>query len=365
MVTLLARVVHGLEWVLAAEVAALPGAADLALDRREVRFRGDPVDALGLRTADDVFAEVGVAGNVPAGERLLPAFARSVRDLDWSGTPRAGTFDVVAGLEGRHTYNRYALERAVGTALAPVLGARFLERTPAGLSGGSELTVRVFARRGSATVAVRLGREPAGPLAKPAAGPPPGAGPGPLHRRAYKLAAGPGTLHPPVAAALALIGAPPAGTVLDPFCGDGTIAIETALLRPDLSVRGTDLDPERVEAARANAARAGVAVALSTADAAAGAAADAVLTNPPWRRAVDWGGGLAGRPERFWAALDTRVLACLTDEPPPVGGVTLDQRLRLAGRVVHLTLAGAPLPADLATWRDRAIAAGVTTAGGF
>ena len=35
MSTLLARSVHGLEWVLAAEVAALPGVADLALDRRQ------------------------------------------------------------------------------------------------------------------------------------------------------------------------------------------------------------------------------------------------------------------------------------------------------------------------------------------
>ena len=343
MTAVIARVVHGLEWVLAAEVAAA-GGTDVVLGRREVRFRGG--SPLGLRTADDVFAEVGVAGGVPAGERMLPGFARTVRDLDWSPAPWADAFDVVASLEGKHTYNRYALERAVGTALEPVLRARFLERTDAGLPGTSGLTVRVFARGGSATVAVRLGA-------------------GPLHRRAYKLSAGPGTLHPPAAAALARIGAPATGTVLDPFCGDGTIVIETALLRPDLAVRGADLDPARVDAARANAARAGVAIGLSTMDAARGAAAGAVLTNPPWRRAVDWRGGLAGHPARFWHSLDAPVVACLTDEPPPIKDITLDQRLRLAGRVVLVTLAGADLPPDLATWRGRAIAAEVVTPDGF
>ena len=74
----------------------------------------------------------------------------------------------------------------------------------------------------------------------------------PLHRRDWKLDTGPGTLHPPMAAALARLASPePGRTVLDPFCGDGTIAIETALAFPEVRVVAHDLDPDRLDERRA------------------------------------------------------------------------------------------------------------------
>src|SRR5439155_13659717 len=101
--------------------------------------------------------------------------------------------------------------------------------------GNVDVSVRFFVRGDTATSALR------------------GGGP-PLHRRANKRHAGPATLPPPVAAALARLAAPaPGETALDPCCGDGTIAIELLRASPGTTVIGADLDPARVAHARANA----------------------------------------------------------------------------------------------------------------
>jgi 23S rRNA G2445 N2-methylase RlmL len=196
-------------------------------------------------------------------------------------------------------------------------------------------------------------------------------------------------LQPPVAAALAVLAGPlPGATILDPFCGDGTIAIETALTWPSARVLAADLDPDRVANTRANAAAAGVSLEISQADAGAQVEGrpplDAVLTNPPWNVAVQSQGSLGTSLDKFWrrlpAALDPGAKICL------VGDVELDlpavlarrgyrlglqTQLRLAGRLVHLVLARGPagdvpeLPENLRTWRQRAIREGVVTEAGF
>ena len=383
----IARAVHGIEWVCAEEIARTLPAGDVRLARREVTFRLPSVDDRlhALRTVDDVFVRVGEVGDVGTTKDALPVLARRLAALDWSaadpgavpgrsaaapGAVPGRRFDVVASIEGRRTYNRYAVEAAAGAALAPVLGATFVARTDAGSAGESDLTVRLFLRGPVAVAALRLGARP-------------------LHRRAYKQDTGPGTLHPPLAAALARLAAPAGGErVLDPFCGDGTLAIEATLAYPDARVTGTDIDPARVANARANAQRAGVAVEFAVADAGeadAGEAdagrdaraddvraADVVLTNPPWNLAVDAAGTLAGSLDRFWRTVPGRLCA-VTDADLAVpealrrqGFTTaLTTRVRLAGRVSDVVLAAPPghpapaLPPGLATWREQAVRAGV------
>jgi tRNA (guanine6-N2)-methyltransferase len=168
----------------------------------------------------------------------------------------------------------------------------------------------------------------------------------------------------------------PGELVLDPFCGDGTVAIEAALAYPEAHVTGTDIDPTRLANAAANAGRAGVSLDLAVADA-GGAGhhdADAVLTNPPWNLAVDAAGTLAGSLDPFWRALPTRGRLCAVTDADLAAPVALERlgipialatRVRLAGRISHVLLAGGGLPAGLAGWRRRAIAAGVVTEEGF
>jgi tRNA (guanine6-N2)-methyltransferase len=371
-IRLLARCVHGLEWVCADEIGRLPDAARIRFARREVSFEVPSLDTapLRLRTVDDAFLSVGIGtGATPAEvagtlERLpweeCVAALRGLRPVQ-----SAPVLDVVAGLEG-HRFGRFAVEHAVGPPLAARLGGAYLRRTAEGREPGEpDLTVRVSVRDGDVTAAIRLAAHP-------------------LHRRTWKRDTGPGTLHPPVAAALAGLAAPAAGqAVLDPFCGDGTIAIETALAYPGAEVTGHDLDPVRLENAARNAVRAGVAVTLARADAGEpGIHADAVVTNPPWNLAVDGAGTLRAGLAPLWRQLPALVapagrFVAITDatlDAPSalVGagfGLGLAIRVRLAGRMSDVVLAAprrAPvLPEPLRLRREQAIAASVVTAEGF
>jgi 23S rRNA G2445 N2-methylase RlmL len=375
--TVIVRCVHGLEWVCADEVAArVPSAASIRLARREVVFDLPSVDSglRDLRTVDDVFVEVGRVEGVGTTRDALGSMARHVADLPYEALvrdpldlPAAPRVDVVASVEGRRTYSRFHVENAVGPLVASRLRGSYLARTGDGrVPGEADLSVRLFLRGPTAIAAVRLGRRP-------------------LHRRPYKQDTGPGTLHPPVAAALARLADPPAGGVLlDPFCGDGTIAIEARLAHRGVRVVGSDIDAARLDHAAANADRAGVRPPLVRADAThppwRPGSVDALVTNPPWNLAVDAAGSL----EDFWVRLpgplapDGRVCVIADeglDAPATLRRLgyplTLATRIRLAGRVSVMVLAGAPraaapaLDAGLARWRERAIAADVITDTGF
>lgn len=79
-------------------------------------------------------------------------------------------------------------------------------------------------------------------------------------------------------------------TILDPFCGSGTIPVEAATVRPDLRCLAADRDPEAVSGTRANADAAGVAARIEVREADARdlperyppQSVDAVITNPPY-----------------------------------------------------------------------------------
>lgn len=383
-VPVIVRSVHGLEWVCAAEVAAAFAEADrITMSRRQVEFRIPAVDdrLLELRCADDAFLRVGRVDGVGTAKDAVPELARRLSRLEWRnaitmlrqvrGSGHLSTFDCVVSIEGRRNYNRFAVETAAGNVLAGILGYSFLRRSPGRqLDATPDLTVRVFLRGSTAVVALRVGQRP-------------------LHRRTYKVATGPGTLHPPLAAALTALAGPLDGaTVLDPFCGDGTLAIEAALRWPSARVAASDIDPERVANTHANAARAGVDIAVARADAGdlgqRTPGVDLLLTNPPWNVSVSSQASLRSSLEGFWStAADFLRLSgrtcTVTDSDLDVptfldsGGYRLGlcTRLRVAGRIVHVVLAGGPggqvpaLSPELESWRGEAIRAGVVTEHGF
>jgi release factor glutamine methyltransferase len=79
---------------------------------------------------------------------------------------------------------------------------------------------------------------------------------------------------------------PSGARVVDVGTGSGAVALALKHERPDLDVRATDVNPDALAVARANAARLGLDVAFAQADLFDGET-DAVLSNPPYVRDAD------------------------------------------------------------------------------
>ena len=78
------------------------------------------------------------------------------------------------------------------------------------------------------------------------------------------------------------LGLPAGSTVADVGTGSGAVALALKDERPDLTVRGLDVDPDALEVARANATRLGLEVEFTQADLLDGRRYDAVLANLPY-----------------------------------------------------------------------------------
>lgn len=282
----LARTLRGIEWIARDEVRSRLGIDRVELGHRELRFSLPELvpELLELGTVDDVFE---ILAQVDGVTRRRESLAR-LASLDLGG---ASSFDVTASFLGKRNYSRFELEDALAASMAG-------KRVPR----GGAISLRVHVVGEVATIAARIARTP-------------------LHRRAYRVATVPGSVHPPLARALALL----AGrSFVDPFCGAGTIPIEGALA--GLETRGSDIDPRAIEAARRNAA--GFDVPFTVADAAELGLVGCVVTNPPWGKAVQ-----AAKVD-----LQARRLVLLTGRPTGLDHVVHEQTVRVHGALATITV---------------------------
>jgi 23S rRNA G2445 N2-methylase RlmL len=260
-----ATAIPGLAPLVGKEVAGVPGltVSDSGFDGRSDvvlfgagRGRGDA--ALGLRTTEDVFVEVGRArradGDDPrriAGrlwrpeqvQRALSVWSAAVRPLASSMTYR-----VIARVLSERSFLRTDLRRELGRAIGAdkprwraadpaQIEVWVGEYEPGMLVAGLRLTDARMRQHG--------GRD--------------------TERR--------GALRPTVAVAMVGLAGEPRGVLLDPCCGTGTILAEA--LESGWSAAGVDLDPAAVETARRNVPSASIeqadARALDLADGSVGA----------------------------------------------------------------------------------------------
>jgi len=293
-VVLLARAIRGLEDILAAELRVRLGAKILDIDHREVRFRAPLTEALfQVGTADDLFIEVGTIDDVSHKRDALTRLSEAVRGLPLARslsllrTMRvlgdAGSMEAIASFLGRRNYSRLEIEDATGRAIARELDLRFRPHEPS--AAPAEISWRVHIREDVAVVGLRLAAKP-------------------LHRRSYRTNSRTGSLHPPVAFAMAMLGdLQPGLRCLDPCCGAGTILIEARRSGVEVCALGTDIDGGIVEAARNNATRAGVELDWAVADAGQlplrSRSIDRIVCNPPWGRTVRATGRLGLDPDAF------------------------------------------------------------------
>ncbi|MEV1177281.1 RNA methyltransferase, partial [Nonomuraea sp. NPDC049784] len=228
-----ARAVHGIEPLVAAEIRRSRLGVVRGVRHREVWFEAAPgADLLGLRMADDVLLAAAVVDGIGHGRSALRRLAHAARTVDAGGPayPVSGV-EVSASFVGRRNYTRFEIEDAVGAELARPLRLPYHSRRDGGRPPRDAMSWRVTIEGDQALIALRPAERP-------------------LHRRAYKTASIRGTLHPPVAAAMAALARlGDAGTVLDPCCGAGTTLIEAHALAPATRLLGFDHDPAALHAA--------------------------------------------------------------------------------------------------------------------
>ncbi len=250
-------------------------APDLAYRRLVFATGADPADLLDLRTFDDLFIDLGQWQGIGRPRAVLArmgdaamaldlrdaaALCRAIRDV---GTPPS--FSVTVNFVGRRNYSTDEIKQVVASGVEAGHGWSYATR-----DADADLNLRIFIEHEQAYLGLRLAQLP-------------------LHERPYKAANLPGSLKPTVAAAMVRLCELRTGeTLLDPFCGVGTIPIEAALL--GLHALGGDLAQDALEAARANGARAGTDISFETWDARAlpldTGNVDAVACNLPWDRQV-------------------------------------------------------------------------------
>lgn len=258
----LVRTVSGLERLTAEEVVAA-GHRVVDVLKRQLVVESSAIVGSPPRLADDLFVVYAAVTDPGRTRAALAAAIKSVRRIVDPPPSEPTAVAVSASFQGERNFNRFDIEDLVGTALVDIAGGRYHSRRHGVVPPAERSEWRVVLDGKTLWVALR----PYGV---------------PLHRREWRQRTVRGSLHPPVAAAMArLAELTPGHKVLDPFCGAGTLLLEAHVLEPTAAYLGIDRDPNAIAAARANASQASItwrcgdAANLST-------TADRVITNPPW-----------------------------------------------------------------------------------
>jgi 23S rRNA G2445 N2-methylase RlmL len=269
---------RGLEQISADELRVIPGARIRATAYRRVEadYQGPLAALLALATVDDVFLHLADWAGIGRPRETLGHLRRLAATLEIEACfpplrtvrplPRTPTFSLTANFVGKRNYAVPEIKQAAAEGIQ----MRYPGWVYAEDDREADLNVRLFIEHDQAVVGLRIAAES-------------------LHRRAYKQQHLPGSLKPPVAAAMIRLAGLRAGQqMLDPFCGAGTILIEA--IRQGIAACGGDYSAEALEAAAADARLAGVPVTLAQWDARrlpfADSRFDGLVSNMPWGRQV-------------------------------------------------------------------------------
>ena len=282
-ISLFARTIRGIESIAAGEIEQRCGASISEIRHREIRFHLDALkpELLDLGSVDDVFLTCGIVSEVDHTRAALAAIAKRSNHINFAKTisllrhvrkiPDKPNFDVVASFLGRRNYNRFEIEDTVAEVIQHQTRWTYAPQREH-KSDRLDLSFRIHLSDQEAIIGARLTSAP-------------------LHRRTYKIESRTGTLHPPLAFAMAILSDPAENQkLLDPFCGVGTILIEALTLEPRLRASGVDIDTESIRKAISIAETANKDIQFMVGDAGqlpfADGEIDRLISNPPWGRAV-------------------------------------------------------------------------------
>lgn len=272
---------RGLEPISEAEMRVIPGMSieTVAYRRVEADYIGPLAALLRLATVDDVFIKLADWDSIGHTRDNL---AR-LRDLSQSleiasclpvlaevrGDQLLPVFSITANFVGKRNYSVPEIKQVAAQGVRSAYpNWQYVDD-----DRNADLNLRLFIEHDRALVGLRIGSYS-------------------LHRRPYKQQHLPGSLKPPVAAAMIrLAGLQPGQIMIDPFCGAGTIVIEAAL--QGIVAVGGDLAAEAVRTAQVDLS---VEIALLHSDARrlpfADKSVDSVVSNLPWGKQVNEGDDL-------------------------------------------------------------------------
>ncbi|MEE0968371.1 MAG: THUMP domain-containing protein, partial [Clostridia bacterium] len=204
-----ATCLFGLEKQLGEEIDALGCRRIETIDGR-ITFEGRPQDAaranINFRCAEHIFIKVGSFSAIS-----FTQLFDGVYDLPWEDYIGFGDSFPVKGHSIKSTlFSVPDCQSIIKKAIAKRLGSKFgIERLP---EDGIKHQIEFFLLKDVVTLMIDTSGVP-------------------LHKRGYRPAAGAAPLRETLAAAIALTARPKDGLLFwDPFCGSGTIAIESAMI---------------------------------------------------------------------------------------------------------------------------------------
>lgn len=317
---------RGLEGISEAEMRAIPGMVieSIAYRRVEADYTGPLPALLRLATVDDIFIKLADWGSIGHTRDNLARLRQLSRLFeihpflpvlaDVRSEPPLPVFSITANFVGKRNYSVPEIKQVVAQGVQSAYPAwQYVDD-----DRNADLNLRLFIEHDHALVGLRIAAHS-------------------LHRRPYKQQHLPGSLKPPVAAAMIqLAGLQPGQIMIDPFCGAGTIVIEAAL-QGIVSIGG-DITAEAVKTARADVPRGASHAALFQWDARrqpfADISIDSVVSNLPWGKQVSSPDDLPTLYRVSFAEMQRTVkpggsIVLLTNQPELLGQ-TPDHRIEIS-----------------------------------
>jgi 23S rRNA G2445 N2-methylase RlmL len=271
------RTAAGLEKIFLRELQRSFGLGKYSMKHKSVFFTlkenaaDETLFLSSLRTADDIYAYHGSCSGIDhtkASVAIISSyFERRILPVVVKVNPRF--VRVTVSFLGSRNFNRFYVERALNSLLFsnPGINARILSNEKEETWTAGETRIRIHIEDEEAFFGIGLQDKP-------------------LHRRTWRADSYPAQLHPPLAAAMAMIaGDLNLSTIIDPFCGSGTILIESALQRPAIPHIGYDVAEPAISTASMNASLVGVNIKFYQDDFYnhyTSTGEYVIVTNPPW-----------------------------------------------------------------------------------
>lgn len=224
----------------------------------------------GLSTADDVFDLLGVQpelDHTKATVGLIKTHFEASVLPDLIKNFRHKYLRVTLSFVGKRNFSRFVVEETLNEVIGKKSDFLPLSNEQKDARRTNELRLRYHLDGSVAFIGVGLFDQP-------------------LHRRIWRATRYPGQLHPPIAAIMANLLEPIEETsIIDPFCGSGTVLLESYLQHPTWTHQGFDVHPEAIEISQSNAHKLGANIKFTLQDAfqlALQPKSYILLCNPPW-----------------------------------------------------------------------------------